>query len=183
MKGQGYLAFGMEPDLAARERAIADQSVDVMPSLDLVPSNEQFHVVTMWHVLEHVPDIRRTFKKLYSVMADGGFLFIAVPDHESWDAQHYGPDWAAYDVPRHLNHFRRRDLDRLFREHGFVLMATKHMWFDAYYIAMLSERYRGRGNTSALFMGILFGLWSNLKALVSSSPTSSTLYVAKKQEP
>jgi SAM-dependent methyltransferase len=183
MKRQGYLAYGMEPDVAAREQAIADQAVEVMPSLDLVPSSEQFNLVTMWHVLEHVPDIRRTFKKLYSVMSDGGFLFVAVPDHESWDAQHYGSDWAAYDVPRHLNHFRREDMNRLFREHGFVLLATRPMWFDAYYIAMLSEKYRGGGSAFALLRGALFGLWSNVIALFTNRPTSSTLYVAKKQEP
>ncbi len=183
MKSKGYLATGMEPDPHARQQAVADHSLDVLPSLDLVPSNEQFQVVTMWHVLEHVPDIRRTFKKLYSLMSDGGYLFIAVPDHESWDAHHYGSDWAAYDVPRHLNHFRRKDLDRLFREHGFEQLATKPMWFDAFYIAMLSERYKGRGPMLALFKGLCFGLWSNLHAAFSDRPTSSTLYVAQKREP
>jgi 2-polyprenyl-3-methyl-5-hydroxy-6-metoxy-1,4-benzoquinol methylase len=183
MKAHGYLVTGVEPDTGARGQAIADHAAEVLPSLDLIPSSEQFHVVSMWHVLEHVPDLRRTLKKLYSAMADRGFLFIAVPDRESWDATHYGSDWAALDVPRHLNHLRRQDLKRLFEEHGFALKEVRPMWFDAPYISMLTERHRGAGPLGALIKGTLVGTWSNLLALTSDRPTSSSLYIAQKQEP
>ncbi|MBL8001980.1 MAG: class I SAM-dependent methyltransferase [Flavobacteriales bacterium] len=183
MKAHGYLVTGVEPDTGARGQAIADQAAEVLPNLDQIPSAEQFHVVTMWHVLEHVPDLRRTLKKLYSVMADRGFLFIAVPDRESWDATHYGSDWAALDVPRHLNHLRRSDMNRLFQEHGFALKAVRPMWFDAPYISMLTEQHRGAGPITALLKGTLVGAWSNLLALASDRPTSSSLYIAQKQEP
>ncbi len=183
LKSRGYLVQGVEPDLGAREQAIANHALDVVPNLDSIPSNEQLQVVTMWHVLEHVPDSRKTLKKVYSILADRGVLLIAVPDHQSWDAQHYGADWAAYDVPRHLNHFRQADLKRLLHEHGFVVLEIRRMWMDAPYIAMLSERYRGKGPLLALLVGLLLGAWSNLKALLDHRPTSSTLYIAQKQEP
>ncbi len=183
MKTHGYLPTGVEPDAGARSQAIADQAVEVLPNLDAIPSSEQFNLVTMWHVLEHVPHIRRTLKKLYSVMSDRGFLFIAVPDRESWDAAHYGPEWAAYDVPRHLNHFRRKDLTRLLQEHGFELREVRPMWFDAPYIALLSEQYQGTPKVVAYPKAALLGAWSNLKAMLSDRPTSSTLYIAQKTEP
>lgn len=183
LKGRGYLVQGVEPDLGAREQAIANHALEVVPGLEIVPSNEQFNVVTMWHVLEHVPDPRRTLKKIYSIMADRGILVIAVPDRESWDASHYRAEWAAYDVPRHLFHFRRADLHRLLHEHGFVLLKTGPMWMDAPYIALLSERYRGRGSFLAMVMGTLLGLWSNVIALIGRRPASSSLFIAQKQEP
>jgi len=183
MKTHGYLVTGVEPDTGAREQAIADHAIEVLPNLESIPSAEQFHVVTMWHVLEHMPDLRRTLKKLYSVMADRGFLFIAVPDRESWDASHYGPDWAALDVPRHLNHFRRKDLSRLLQEHGFELKKVQPMWFDAPYISMLTERHRGTGPILALVKGTLMGTWSNARSMLSDRPTSSSLFIAQKQEP
>lgn len=183
LRSRGYLVQGVEPDLGAREMAIANHAIEVLPVIDALPAQEQFQVITMWHVLEHVPDPRRTLKKLYSLLADRGFLLIAVPDHESWDAQHYGKDWAAYDVPRHLLHFRRQDIRTLLQEHGFNLLKVRPMWMDALYIAMLSQRYRGSGAVMALVLGGLLGSWSNLVALLGDRPTSSTLYIAQKREP
>ena len=136
---RGYLVTGVEPNLTARESAIAAHAIPVFPQIDLVPALEQFQVVTMWHVLEHVPEIRSTLKQVFARLADRGIFVIAVPDRESWDAKHYGPFWAAYDVPRHFWHFRQQDLFRLLKEHGFELVTTRRMWLDAFYIAMLSE--------------------------------------------
>ncbi len=180
LKRKGYLVTGVEPALKAREQAIAHHAIPVVPSLDLVPGLEQFHVVTLWHVLEHLPDLRGTLKRLYALSADQALLLIAVPDRDSWDAAYYGPDWAAYDVPRHLSHFRRSDMLRLVSSHGFELVAMRRMWLDAPYIAMLSERYRGHGPVMALLRGVLLGAWSNLKSAFTERPTSSSLYLFRK---
>jgi len=182
MKAHGYLVTGMEPDTGARQNAIADHAIEVLPSISGTVSEERFQVVTMWHVLEHVPDLRATFKRLYALLAVGGLLVIAVPDRESWDAEHYGTDWAAWDVPRHLSHFRRKDLRTLFHEHGFELVEIRRMWLDAYYIALLSEGYRGRSSLLAFPLAVFKGTWSNLQALVGIRPTSSSLYIARKAE-
>lgn len=182
LASRGYLVQGVEPSTTAREQAIREHALNVVATMDGVPSEERFNVVTMWHVLEHVPDLRATFKRLYALLAVGGLLVIAVPDRESWDAEHYGTDWAAWDVPRHLSHFRRNDLRTLLHEHGFELVELRRMWLDAYYIALLSEGYRGRSPALAFPLALLKGTWSNLSALVGNRPTSSSLYVARKAE-
>ena len=183
LMSRGYLVEGVEPDLKAREQAIANHSIAVVPSVEQIPNKEYYQVITLWHVLEHVPDVRATFKKLFALLARRGILIIAVPDRESWDSDHYGSYWAAWDVPRHLSHFRRQDIHRLLHEHGFELLSTKKMWLDAFYIAMLSERYKGAGEISSLVRGIFIGAWSNLQSSFGKRPTSSTLYVARKAEP
>jgi hypothetical protein len=176
------LVQGVEPDPSARERSIADHELAVVPTSRDLAHKEYYQVITLWHVLEHVPDLHDTFKLLYALMADRGLLVLAVPDRESWDAKHYGPWWAAWDVPRHLSHFRRQDIQRLIREHGFELVATRPMWLDAFYICLLSERYRGSGNTLSWILAIMKGAWSNILAIATGRPTSSTLYVARKAE-
>jgi len=110
-------------------------------------------------------------------------LVIAVPDRGSWDAQHYGPDWAAWDVPRHLSHFQQMDIKRLLHEHGFELVTIKRMWLDAAYVSMLTEKHRGTGATVALFKGVLVGLWSNVVSALTGRPSSSSLYLAQKAKP
>lgn len=183
MRSRGYLTQGVEVDPGARRQAVKNHALDVIPYMEAIPSQEQFQVVTMWHVLEHVSDPGRTLKKIYSLLSDGGFLVVAVPDRGSWDAAHYASDWAAYDVPRHLNHFRGADVQKLLHDHGFTTLRTAPMWMDAPYIAMLSQRYRGNRPLAALVAGAAIGLWSNAHAFFGSRPTSSTLYIAQKQEP
>ncbi len=180
LKSRGYVTQGVEPSAQALKQAIVNHALEVVPDIEGVPASEQFQVITLWHVLEHVHDVRATFKRLHARMSTGGLLVIAVPDRESWDAQHYGADWAAYDVPRHLSHFRRSDLNCLLREQGFEMLATRPMWFDAPYVSMLSERYRGAGTFGALLKGAFVGAFSNLIAAITSRPTSSSLYLAKK---
>lgn len=182
LMSRGYLVQGVEPDLKAREFAIAEHGISVVPSLDQVPGFEQFQIITLWHVLEHLPDLRASLKRLYSQLADQGVIVIAVPDRESWDAGYFGTNWAALDVPRHFYHFRRKDVHTLLKEHGFELIATRRMWMDAPYIAILSEGYRGTSKPLALIKGILFGSWSNLVSLLGNRPTSSSLYLARKAE-
>lgn len=177
---RGYIVHGVEPDLKAREHTIAEHGIPVLPSLEQVPGHEQFQVVTLWHVFEHLPDLRHSLKRIYSQLADQGVVVIAVPDRGSWDATHYGTYWAAWDVPRHFYHFRQNDVHVLLREHGFELLETRRMWMDAIYISILSEGYKGSSRTLALFRGVVIGMWSNMISLFKGSPTSSSMYVARK---
>lgn len=179
LKHKGYAAHGVEVSPAARQIAVA-KGLSVSPTLAELDPSIQFNVITLWHVLEHLSDPRSTLMELFKRCSNGGLLVIAVPDNESWDCKHYGPLWAAWDVPRHLSHFRRKDVHRLLKEVGFEPVATKPMWFDAPYVSMLSEQYRGAGPIGSLVKGALMGGWSNLAAMVSGGPTSSSLFLAKK---
>lgn len=180
LKQRGYKTQGIEPSALARAQAEQRHGLVVSASLEELAPSPMFDVITLWHVLEHVYDVRHTLHELHRRAVPGALLVIAVPDRESWDAQHYRADWAAYDVPRHLSHFRRQDLKRFLEESGFVLLNMRPMWFDAPYVSMLSERHRGAGAAGALLKGALWGTLSNLIAATTPRPTSSTLYVCRK---
>ena len=134
-------------------------------------------VVTMWHVLEHVPDIEAHITELKRIIKPDGVIIIAVPNYKSFDAQHYGAFWAAYDVPRHLWHFSKTSIKMLFRKQGIDLVKILPMKFDSFYVSLLSEKYKtGKMN---FVKGFLTGLRSNLKA-AKSKEYSSHIYILKK---
>lgn len=180
LHAQGYSTQGVE--VSPDARAIAQtKTTAIAPDLDSVPSHNQFNVVTLWHVLEHVADPATTLRHLHALCSPGALLVIAVPDRESWDCNHYGPQWAAWDVPRHLSHFRRQDIRTLLQQAEFDLVEIRRMWWDAPYVAMLSEQYNGANPFMVLLKGATVGMWSNLMAFASGLPTSSSLYIAQKQ--
>jgi 2-polyprenyl-3-methyl-5-hydroxy-6-metoxy-1,4-benzoquinol methylase len=167
---------GIEPNDDARTFATNQNKVQVGPEQELenIPNNS-FDVITMWHVLEHVPDINKRVEQLRGLLKEDGVVFIAVPNPDSWDARKYKEKWAAYDVPRHLYHFNQKAIKRLFENQGFRLDKTKPMVLDALYVSMLSESYK---NSSMGFLrGILNGILSNIKS--NQAGFSSQIYIFK----
>ncbi|MBO4574396.1 MAG: class I SAM-dependent methyltransferase [Bacteroidales bacterium] len=135
-----------------------------------------FDVITMWHVLEHIDDLRFQTEQLYRLLKENGRLVVAVPNYMSYDAQHYKDKWAAYDVPRHLNHFHKESLQNIFAGY-FELDNIYPLKWDAYYISMMSEKYIGKGNS--FVKGLITGWKSNRRAK-KSGDYSSLVYVFSK---
>ena len=144
--------------------------------LNDVKENE-FDIITLWHVLEHVHDLNAYLEALKKLLKNSGKLIIAVPNAASFDAGHYKEYWAAYDVPRHLYHFTPDTIGRLFKKHNLKLEQTLPMKFDAYYVSMLSEKYK-TGKTNYLNV-LINGFRSNSKAS-GNGQYSSLIYVVSK---
>ena len=164
MKLAGWEVTGLEPDETARKNAVNKYGIDLLSPDHLFQFNAaQFDAVTMWHVLEHVHELHKYLEQFQQILKPGGALIIAVPNYTSYDAKVYKDNWAAYDVPRHLYHFSPKSMEKLGQAKGFILTDTKPMWFDSFYVSMLSEQYKnGSGNLpGALWSGML----SNLKTL------------------
>jgi len=139
-KKAGWRVFGSEPHNGAKEIA-KTKEIDLSKDTKNFAS-ESFDVITMWHVLEHVPDLEKQLKELKRLLKPNGTIFIAVPNYRSYDALHYGNYWAAYDVPRHLWHFSKSAISKLFQAHHIELQKILPMKFDAFYVALLSEKYK-----------------------------------------
>lgn len=168
---------GVEPDEDARNFVKSNHGILVHEEDQLRNWEPQkFSAITMWHVLEHVPDLNERIKELKNLLDNNGRLFVAVPNYTSADAKHYGKYWAAYDVPRHLWHFSPKTIRTLFNKHGFVLERTLPMKLDSYYVSMLSEKYKN--GSPRLFSAVLTGLKSNFAA--GDDKWSSQIYVFKK---
>ena len=169
---------GIEPSDAAK--AIAEHRLGFKP-LDPSASRElgdaSFDVVTMWHVLEHVDDLKTQVSELSRLLKSGGRLVLALPNYLSYDAEYYRDKWAAWDVPRHLNHFSPFAISTIFSETDLEIVDIQKLRWDAYYISFLSEKYLG--HRLPLVRGIIKGLKSNRLARVSGN-YSSLVYILKK---
>ncbi|TXD49983.1 class I SAM-dependent methyltransferase [Polaribacter sp. IC073] len=173
-KNNNWQVLGIEPSLDARNIA-EKKGIHLNEKLSDITS-QQFDVITLWHVLEHVENLKDTIKTLKSLLKAGGRIVVAVPNYKSCDANFYKEDWAAYDVPRHLWHFSQTSIHKLFCEVEMIVEDTLPMKFDSYYVSLLSEKYRtGKSKPlTALYRGFM----SNLNARTSSE-YSSLIYVIK----
>lgn len=173
-KQNGWQAIGIEPSDKARNIALSKNVPFIEDTNQL--EDHTIDVVTMWHVLEHVPDVAAQIKELKRLLKPTGTIVIAIPNFNSFDARHYQEFWAAYDVPRHLWHFSRLSIKKLFEREKLQLVETRPMLFDAFYVALLSEKYKtGNMNFVSAF---LIGLKSNWKGR-RSHEYSSHIYIIK----
>lgn len=182
MQQIGWQVTGLEPDAGARAKAKEIYQVEALPVENLFSlETGQYDVITMWHVLEHVHEIHAYLQHLPMLLKPGGALLIAVPNYTSLDAMHYGPFWAAYDVPRHLYHFSPLAMETVLKPYGISIVKKHPMVFDAFYVSLLSEKYKtGRGG---LVGGFFNGLRSYRKGLKHVDRCSSIVYECKVTNP
>jgi 2-polyprenyl-3-methyl-5-hydroxy-6-metoxy-1,4-benzoquinol methylase len=177
-KNAQYNIIGIEPNEKARKLAESKLGSPVFLAVSEL-GRQKFDVITMWHVLEHVPNVAAYLNSLKALLKDNGTLIVAVPNFKSYDAKYYGKYWAAYDVPRHLSHFSKTAVSKLFLTVGLHVKKHIPMKFDSYYVSLLSEKYKSGSlkPLSAFFIGFV----SNVKAK-KSGEYSSLIYIIKKKE-
>jgi len=179
MKEKAWEIKGIEPDFTARENAKKLFGLELdEPSLLYSLNHNSYDAITLWHVMEHVHQLHDYIEQLKNLLTKEGKIFIAVPNYTSTDAAAYRNFWAAYDVPRHLYHFTPKAIEKLTQLHGLKLIAKKPMWFDSFYISLISSKYH-KGRTSWLGAGFN-GLRSNVNALMNNDRCSSLIYIIQK---
>jgi len=174
-KKNGYQVCGVEPNIKANKIASDKLSSKIIKDLSAI-ENEKFDIITLWHVLEHVPNLEEYISQIKRLLKIDGFLIIAVPNFKSFDAMYYKQFWAAFDVPRHLWHFSKKAIQTIFAKHTFKIQKIVPMKFDAYYVSMLSEQ--NKYSKSNFLKAVLIGFTSNLKA-IHSKEYSSLIYILK----
>ena len=176
----GWNVSGFEPNEKARSIANNKTNDSVFEANHFFNLKENsFDVITLWHVLEHLPDLDSHIIQFKKLLQADGTLIIAVPNFNSYDANHYIEFWAAYDVPRHLWHFSKKAISELMLKHDLEVEEIHPMMFDAYYVSLLSEKYKS-GIMNA-FKAFWTGWQSNRKAK-RSSEYSSLIYVIKNRK-
>ncbi len=181
-KNDRWNVVGVEPNKKAMKIA-SDKLKEKVQSnifIDLSEVDAQkFDVITLWHVLEHVPNLAGYIENLKSLLKPNGILIVAVPNFKSYDAVYYKQFWAAFDVPRHLWHFSKQAIQLLFLKQKMKILNILPMKFDSFYVSLLSEKYKtGKANFLNAFC---IGLVSNIKAL-HTKEYSSLIYIIKNIE-
>ena len=172
-----WTVSGIEPNEDARQIANSktNNSVNNIDHLLEFPKHS-FDVISLWHVLEHLPNLDQQVFILKSLLKENGTLIIAVPNYKSYDAKYYKNFWAAFDVPRHLWHFSQESISKLFSKENMKVVETHPMKFDSYYVSLLSEKYKS--GWMNIFNAFRIGFVSNIKAK-RIGEYSSLIYVIK----
>lgn len=173
----GWQVAGLEPNDTARR--LAEQHTGQPINAGDLSQFEaaSFDAITLWHVLEHVHELNATVQQLVRLLKPDGVIIIAVPNAESPDAQYYREQWAAYDVPRHLYHFTAKTITQLLRKHHLQLRTTLPLKLDAFYVSLLSEKYRAERN-GGMLAALRSGYKSNRQAGQNGGQYSSLIFVA-----
>lgn len=181
-KKSQWAVRGIEPNRTARKLA-QDKNLKVSKSLKDINDNKKYDVITLFHVLEHIHNLRKSVKKIIEILDENGSLIVAVPNYNSHDSKIYGSNWAALDVPRHLYHFNKISMQKFADEFNLEIIDIKPMKFDSYYVSILSEKYLNPKKTSIshLMKGSLNGLKSNIWAKNNENNYSSLLFILKKK--
>ena len=181
MQQNGYHVTGVEIDETVRNVTLKNFGIKVNPPEALLEGNlpHKVDVITLWHVLEHLYDLDGYMQSMHRQLDDNGVMLIAVPNHTSYDAQHYGKYWEAYDVPRHLWHFSPKTVSHLAEKNGFKVVDQKRLPLDPIYNSILSEKYQPR-KLSFIF-GAATGLISLLTSYFNPSRSTSPIYILKKK--
>jgi ubiquinone/menaquinone biosynthesis C-methylase UbiE/transcription elongation factor Elf1 len=171
----GFNSIGLEPDKDARQFAQSTFNVNIKPLEHLYEIKENaVDVITMWHVLEHVYNLRKDLDQITKILKDDGVMIVAVPNMGCYDAKKYKEYWAGYDVPIHLYHFQPNDIKNLFEQYNMSIEQILPMKFDSYYVSMLSEQYKGGNIIKAFWTGFV----SNFKA--TNETYTSQIYILRK---
>tara|TARA_R110002049_G_scaffold281241_1_gene460695 strand:- start:421 stop:1281 length:861 start_codon:yes stop_codon:yes gene_type:complete len=176
-KEDNWNILGIEPNEQARLIANKKTNDSVFDTEQLSAfKSESFDVITLWHVLEHLPNLEEQITVFKKLLKPNGTLIIAVPNYKSYDALYYKNNWAAFDVPRHLWHFNKTSISKLVSKVSMEVKNVKPMLFDAFYVSLLSEKYKsGKMNP---IKGFWIGLLSNLKSF-KTKEASSLIYIIK----
>lgn len=179
-KKHGWEAIGIEKDENTRKYATSINGVEVFDQghIKSLQSNH-FDCITMWHVLEHFHDPDSALNSAIAALKNAGILLIALPNCDSYDANYYGPDWAAWDVPRHLWHFTPSTFGKYISGFNLEISAIHRLPFDSFYVSILSEK--NRQNRMPLIWGTAIGKLSFLKSLANVRNSSSIIYVVRKK--
>jgi SAM-dependent methyltransferase len=128
LRKRGVQAMGLDSSPAACRIAWTRHGVPAVTG-DLISSPfepESFAVITLFHVLEHLPAPGAFLSAAHGLLRPGGRMVIQVPNADSWQFRMLGRRWNGLDIPRHLNHFRPADLKWLLEECGFEVLRVKH---------------------------------------------------------
>ncbi|MDO9512824.1 MAG: class I SAM-dependent methyltransferase [Bacteroidales bacterium] len=177
-KSQGFYVSGYEPNSKAG-LLTSKRGITMVELNDIQKAVRKYDIISLWHVLEHIPDLNSTVEMLKRNLRPEGRILIAVPNIQSTDSYLYSKSWAALDVPRHLHHFSPAILNRLFNNNGFVLDYRGRLLFDSFYIALLSEKYQKSG-ILGMARALIYGLSSLIFGLINRDKASSMVFVFRK---
>ncbi|MBN1287552.1 MAG: class I SAM-dependent methyltransferase [Anaerolineae bacterium] len=127
---RGWQVQGLDVSAFAVERTRARFGFDARHGsfLELDYPAGAYDLVTIWDVIEHVPDPAAHVQKAAELLRAGGVLVLATPNVDSLPARFTGKNWVGYKLSEeHVYYFSRRTLARMLEKAGFEMLNSRHV--------------------------------------------------------
>jgi 2-polyprenyl-3-methyl-5-hydroxy-6-metoxy-1,4-benzoquinol methylase len=124
-KDRNITAEGIEPNKWLVNYSKKKYGINISTK-NLNKINKTYHIVSLFDVLEHIPNIKLAINKIYKLVKKDGFLIINVPDHNSLARKILKKNWPFY-LTVHLHYFDKKSLSKLL-DKKFKLFYSKSYW-------------------------------------------------------
>ena len=146
MRDEGWDVMGLEPSAAILPQALARLGPERVKGglLGQVELGEGcYDLITMWDVIEHIPDPVAAVREVGKLLAPGGKFLLETQDVASLAARVLGKRWHHYKHAEHIYHFNRSTLGRMMNEAGFEVLENRP-WLGGKYVSLsfIAERSR-----------------------------------------
>jgi 2-polyprenyl-3-methyl-5-hydroxy-6-metoxy-1,4-benzoquinol methylase len=130
----GWDAHGIELSKDTSQLARERYGVDVTSTRleDTAFEPESFDAITLWDVIEHVPDPLDTMRRVAALLKPGGVVGIITPNLDglfaraSYHVARLIHQWPAVEPPAHLSQFSVESLTKLLHAVGLDPVEVKH---------------------------------------------------------
>jgi 2-polyprenyl-3-methyl-5-hydroxy-6-metoxy-1,4-benzoquinol methylase len=125
-RARGFIPHGM--DMSEQAVAIARDQYGLDVRQGEIGGDawqgRRFDFVTLFHVLEHLPEPEAALQFIRTLLAPGGSLIVQVPNAASLQARVFKGRWYGLDVPRHIINFTPESLRLLLERSGYEVRST-----------------------------------------------------------
>ena len=146
---------------------------------DIFKINSKFNIITMWHVLEHIHDLKQLFKFVNNKLEKNGVFVLAVPNHNAVERNFYKKNWAPYDAPRHLYHFDEFSLSKILKLNNFKIVNSYSLIQDSFYNILLSIK---NYNLINIIKSIHISMLCVYKTILGGAFSSSSIMIICKKK-
>lgn len=124
-KEMGYEVSGIEISEQPYLYCVQDLKLPV-EHLDFfkLPVDRTYDIITMWDVLEHIDEAGTFLAKCNQHTVSGGYLFLQVPQIDSYIAKREGGNWKMMGLD-HVNYFSKKTITRILSNHGYEVLSIK----------------------------------------------------------
>ena len=127
MRWGKWQLFGLEPVPEAAQ--YSRERLDIPIYNDTLESfqghGNQYDIITMWDVLEHLPFPFQSIQKVNRLLKQGGLFVFSIPNLRSWDRALFKEHWIGFDLPRHLYTFSNQLITNGLIKSGFSVLEEK----------------------------------------------------------
>lgn len=184
---------GIEPENTAATFAREQFHLNVLTGdlFSATLASESMDVITLWDVLEHLPDPAAHLAEISRVLTPLGWLVIKTPHPNGWDASIFKQYWVGYEAPVHLSLFTPQVLHQFLTATGFtryrvITLGTDYRpFFKSLEISLRNsnrENLARRVSPLSNFLPIRMIISPILSLLRAAGKVSSLVYVYQKSD-